>query len=138
MKRFEASVTIDKPAAEVWSVLVNTPAWPEWDPHCDRIEGKVAVGEKLAAFTKLAPGRGFSVKVAEMVENERMVWSSKMPFGLFAAERTFELVEERGRTRFTTREVMKGPMLALIGKSIPNLDGPFADFAAGLKRRVEG
>lgn len=137
MLEFQATATIDAPAAKVWAVLLDTDKWPEWDPSCDKIEGQVALGNKVKAFSKLSPGRAFPVKVTELVPNERMTWSGGMPLGLFKGERTFVLREEAGRTVFTVREEFSGPMLRLIGKSIPNMTEAFEGFAAGLKRRAE-
>jgi hypothetical protein len=138
MKSYEASATIDAAPEKVWSVLVATAKWPEWDPFCDKIEGTVAPGAKIKAFSKLSPGRAFPVKVAELVENERMVWSGGMPLGLFKGERTFSLARDGAGTRFELREVFSGPMLALIGGSIPDMTEAFQKFAAGLKARAEG
>ncbi len=138
MKQFEASITIDAEPRKVWDVLLATGAWPEWDPSCERIEGAVALGAKIKAYSKLSPGRAFPVRVSELVPDERMVWSGGMPLGLFKGVRSFVLAREGGRTRFELREVFSGPMLALIGGSIPDMSQAFAQFVAGLKARVEG
>jgi hypothetical protein len=42
-----------------------------------------------------------------------------------------------GASEFTVREVFSGPLLALIGGSIPNMAPVFERFVAGLKRRAE-
>jgi hypothetical protein len=138
MKSYEASAAIDASPEKVWSTLVATGAWPEWDPSCVKIEGTVALGAKMKAFSKLAPGRAFPVKVSELVENERMVWTGGMPLGLFRGERSFTLSRDGKGTRFQLREVFSGPMLAVIGGSIPDLTESFQGFVAGLKARVEG
>jgi hypothetical protein len=136
MKQYEASIDIDAPPERVWAVLLDTAKWPEWDPSCERIEGTVAPGAKIRAFSKLSPGRAFPVKVAELTPNERMVWSGGMPLGLFKGVRTFTLERTSTGTHFSLREVFSGPMLALIGKSIPDMTDAFAQFAAGLRARV--
>ncbi|MCA9656189.1 MAG: SRPBCC domain-containing protein [Myxococcales bacterium] len=139
MLEYSTSTTIDAPAEKVWEVLIDTAKWPEWDPSCERIEGEVALGAKIKAFTKLSPGRAFPVKVTTLVPNETMVWSGGMPLGLFKGERTYSLRElDQGRTEFRMREVFSGPMLKLIGKSIPDMSEAFDGFAAGLKDRAEG
>jgi hypothetical protein len=57
---------------------------------------------------------------------------------LFKGVRTFTLVpQSNGLTEFTLREVFSGPLLALIGRSIPDMTTTFEQFAAGLKRRAE-
>ena len=137
MKQFEASITIEGEPHRVWEVLLATGAWPEWDPSCERIEGTVALGAKIKAFSKLSPGRAFPVKVSELVPDERMVWSGGMPLGLFKGERSFVLTREGQKTHFQLREVFSGPMLALIGGTIPDMSAAFAGFVAGLKKRVE-
>jgi hypothetical protein len=137
MKSYEASAVIDAAPEKVWSVLLATAQWPEWDPSCEKIEGTVVLGAKIKAFSKLSPGRAFPVKVSALVANERMVWSGGMPLGLFKGERTFILTRDGERTRFALREEFSGPMLALIGGSIPDMTEAFRGFAAGLKARAE-
>lgn len=135
---YTSSTTIHAPADRVWQILTNTAAWPEWDPNCERIDGDgAAPGARIKVFTRLKPGVGFSVKVQEVEANRRMVWTGGMPLGLFKGVRTFVLTAEGDRTHFTTREVFSGPMLKLIGKSLPDLSAAFDQFTAGLKERAE-
>ncbi|MGE0040936.1 MAG: SRPBCC family protein [Vicinamibacterales bacterium] len=139
MKTYTATTSINASAATVWRILIDTGRWPEWDPYCDRIEGTVAEGERVKAFTKLSPGRAFPVTVAEVVPERRMVWRGGMPLGLFKGVRTFTLNPgDAESTLFTLREEFSGPLLALIGGSIPDMTEPFEKFAAGLKARAEG
>ncbi len=138
MKHYEASITIPLPPEKVWAVLLDTGAWPEWDPYCERIEGRIALGATVRAVTKLSPGRAFPVKVTELVPGQRMVWSGGMPLGLFKGERTFLLERQGDDTRFTLREEFSGPMLKLIGRTIPDMTEPFARFAEGLRNRATG
>jgi hypothetical protein len=139
MKEFKASTTINAAPEKVWAILTDTPAWPEWDPYCIKIEGQVALGAKLKAFNKLSPNRAFGVKVTELSPNQKMIWSGGMPFGLFKGERSFTLRSAGGgKTEFTLHEVFSGPMLKLIGGSIPDMSDAFREFAAGLKKRAEG
>jgi hypothetical protein len=137
MLEYKATTTIGAPAEKVWAVLTDTAKWPQWDPFCDKIEGELALGNKIKAFSKLSPGRAFPVKVIELVPNEKMTWSAKMPLGLFKGERTYVLRETDGGTVFTMREVFSGPMLALMRKAIPNMTEAFDAFAKGLKGRAE-
>lgn len=137
-KEFSTSATIDASPEAVWSVLVDTQSWPQWDPFCEKIEGEVALGNKIKAFTKLSPGRAFAVKVETLEPNRKMVWAGGMPLGLFRGERTYALSPSgEGGTEFTMREVFSGPMLALIGKTIPDMSEAFDAFAQGLKKRAE-
>ncbi len=134
---FEAATTIDAPPETVWAVLTDTAKWPEWDPFCERIEGTLALGGKVKAYTTLSPGRAFPVKVAELDAPRAMTWQGGMPLGLFKGVRTYRLAPDGAGTRFTMREEFSGPMLKLIGKTIPDMNDAFAAFCAGLKDRAE-
>ena len=104
----------------------------------DRIEGNIVQGEKVKVYTKLSPGRAFPAKVSDFVPNELMTWVGGMPLGLFKGVRTFRLSSEGdGSTEFSMREEFSGPLLPLIGRSIPDLSSAFEDFAEGLKKRAE-
>ncbi len=137
MKEYRAHTVIHQSPEKIWSILTDVGAYPEWDPYCDKIEGELALGKKIKAFSKLSPGRAFPVKVTELVPNRKMTWSGGMPLGLFKGVRTFTLTPASEGTEFTMHEVFSGPMLALIGGSIPDMSEAFSEFAAGLKRRAE-
>jgi hypothetical protein len=137
MKEYKASTTIQASPERIWAVLTDGGSWPQWDPSCDKIEGRIAPGEKLKAFTKLSPGRAFPVKVTEFVPNQKMTWTGGMPLGLFKGVRTFTLAPQGNGVEFTLHEVFSGPMLALIGGSIPDMTSAFQGFVQGLKARAE-
>ena len=138
MKVYSAVTTIEASPETIWAILTNAAGYPEWDPGVDRIEGRIAPGEKITAFTKLSPGRAFPAKVTEFAPGRKMTWTGGMPLGLFKGERTFTLApQSNGATEFTLREVFSGPLLPLIGRSLPDLNAAFEQFAAGLKRRAE-
>lgn len=138
MKEYSATIKIKASPETIWAILTNAPAYPEWDPGVDRIEGRIAPGEKITAYTKLSPGRAFPVKVTEFRPGQKMTWTGGMPLGLFKGERTFTLApQNNGVVEFTVREIFSGPLLPLIGRSIPDLSSSFEQFAAGLKNQAE-
>ena len=139
MKTYQATASIRGTPDQVWAVLTDVPSYPDWDPFCERIEGGVVPGGRLKVYSKLSPGRAFPVRVTELDTARRMTWTGGMPLGLFKGVRTFTLAADgNGHTDFGLREVFSGPMLRLIGGSIPDMTEAFAAFAAGLKSRVEG
>ncbi|HKP52098.1 MAG TPA: SRPBCC domain-containing protein [Chloroflexia bacterium] len=138
MKEYSATTTIEASPETIWAILTNAASYPEWDPMADRIEGRIAPGETIKAFTKLSPGRAFPAKVTEFEPSRKMVWSGGMPLGLFKGVRTFTLEPQgNGGTKFTIREVFSGPLLPVFGRSIPDMTSPFEQFVAGLKKRAE-
>jgi hypothetical protein len=138
MKFYEASSTIAAAPEAIWAILTDGGAYADWDSGVQRVEGKIAPGEKLKVVSEANPGRAFPVKVTEFQPGRSMTWSGGMPLGLFKGVRTFALVpEDGGGTRFTMREEYSGPMLPLIWRSMPDLQPSFDKFAAGLKARAE-
>lgn len=138
MKAYTATTTIKAAPETIWAILTNAAAYPEWEPGVERIEGRIAPGEKITAFTKYSPGRAFPATVTEFVPGRKMTWTGGMPLGLFKGVRTFTLTpQSNGATEFTLREEFSGPLLPIFGRSIPDLTSPFEQFVAGLKRRAE-
>jgi hypothetical protein len=139
MKEYRASTMIKASPDKIWAILTDAAKYPEWDPVAERIEGRIALGKTITAFTKLNPGKAFPAKVTEFEPGRKMTWTGGMPLGLFKGVRTFTLVPQgNGTTEFTLHEVFSGPMMVLIGSSIPDMTSAFEGFAAGLKKRAEG
>jgi hypothetical protein len=138
MRFYEATADIQAAPETIWAVLTDGPGLARWDSGVERVEGTIAPGEKIKVHVKVNPGRAFPVKVTEFDAARRMVWSGGMPLGLFIGVRTYTLQPlGGGTTRFTMREEYRGPLLPMIGKSIPDLGPSFEQFAKGLKREVE-
>jgi hypothetical protein len=138
MKVFRATTMIAASSEMIWAILTHAPAFSEWDPNVERIEGRIAAGEKVTAYSKLTPGRAFPATVIEFRPPQQMTWTGGMPFGLFKGERVFTLTPQaNGQTRFDIREEFSGPLLGLFAGSLPDLNTAFEQLAAGLKRRAE-
>ena len=139
MKVFSAEINIVATPEAIWRILTDAPNYPTWDPGADRIEGTIAEGEKITAYTKLSPDRAFPVRVTEFVPGQRMTWTGGMPLGLFKGVRTFTLTPTGdGSTDFALREEFSGLLFPLFGRSLPDLTETFVDFCAGLKAHAEG
>ena len=79
------------------------------------------------------------MKVTVFEPGRRMVWSGGMPLGLFKGVRTYDLTSAGGGSvHFKMREEYSGPMLGMIGGSIPDLGPSFQEFAQALKAAAEG
>jgi hypothetical protein len=137
MRAYEASSFIEATPEQVWPVLTDIAAWPDWDSGVTKVGGRLALGEKLTIAVQANPGRAFPVKVVELTGPGRMVFRGGMPLGLFTGQRTYTLGPEGTGTRFTMREEYTGPLAGMIFRSIPDLGPSFRQFAEGLKRRAE-
>lgn len=137
MRAYETSIDIAASPERVWAVLVDGAGYPGWDSGVERVDGTVALGQRITVYATIAAGRAFPVTVADFVPNSRMVWRGGMPLGLFTGVRTFALTPQDGGTRFAMREEFSGPLLPLIWRSMPDLQPSFDRFAAGLKQQAE-
>lgn len=137
VKSFQAETTISAESEAIWSLLTNAPGYPAWNETIERIDGVIAAGETIKVHAKINPGRTFPVKVTSFAPPERMVWTGGMPLGLFKGERTFTLTAATEGVRFTMREVYTGLLAPLIGRTVPDLQPAFDEFATALKRRAE-
>jgi hypothetical protein len=137
MKAFATSTMIQATPQAVWAVLTDGAQWAKWNPTVDKVEGKIASGEKIKVYTKLSPGRAFSVTVSTFEPPTLMVWTGVMPLGLFKGERTYALTPQADGVEFAMREAFTGLMAPLITKSIPDMQPAFDEFAAALQRRCE-
>ena len=137
MKSFAVSTVISATPEAVWAILTDGSRWTAWNPTIENVVGTIEPGAKLKVFTKLSPGRAFPVRVSEFVPHGRMVWTGGMPLGLFRGVRTYTLAPVAGGVEFAMREEFSGPLSPLIGRTIPDLQPSFNDFAAALKARAE-
>jgi hypothetical protein len=138
MKYYEASRTIQAPAAKVWEVLTDSASYTAWDSGIVRVEGTVEPGSTLKIYSSISPDRAFPVKVAMPEQGKVMKWTGGMPIpGVFKGVRTFTLIESSGMTQFKMREEFTGLMLPLIWRSMPDLQPVFDQFADGLKTKAE-
>ncbi len=136
--QFSTNTHIDAAPETIWAILTDASQWTTWNTTVTKVEGTIALGEKIKVFATISPDRAFPVTVSEFVPNERMVWSSGMPLGLFKGARTFTLTPKaEGGVAFAMKEVFSGLLAPLITKSIPDLQPAFEEFAACLKREAE-
>jgi hypothetical protein len=138
MKRFAVTTTIRAPAGIIWSTLTDGAGYPAWNSTVERIDGRIAPGEKLTVWTRASPGRAFPVTVAVFEPAQRMVWIGGLPWGLFAGTRTFTLTQQPdGAVGFNMAEEYSGLLAPLISRSIPDLQPAFNAFASDLKTFAE-
>jgi len=139
MKAFAVKTSIRATPERIWGLLIDAAGYTRWNQTVSKIEGKIALGERVTVHAKINPGRAFPVKVVEFDAPRRMVWVGGMPLGLFKGERAFTLTPgSNGVVEFSMREEYTGLMAPLIGKSIPDLQPAFEEFADNLKHAAEG
>jgi len=115
----QTSADIEASPAEVWEVLTDYAAYPEWNPTQDSLDGAT---------------------VTMSVANETLRWETTTGLiGIFDGERTFTLEPlDGGGTRFTQSELFRGVLVPFAGESLKNETAPgFHAMNAALRERVE-
>jgi hypothetical protein len=139
MRCYEAGAHVEATPDEVWRRLVDVAAWRDWNSGVDRVEGRVALGERLTVYATMIRDRPFTVTVTELRPAEVMRWRGGLPGGLAVIERTYHLdPQDGGATVLTVREEHTGPLAALVDRTTPDLNPSFRQFCAGLKALAEG
>jgi hypothetical protein len=139
MRAFAAKASIRATPERIWALLTDAANYPRWNNTVEKVDGTIARGERITVRAKINPGRAFPVTVAQFEPARRMVWTGGMPLGLFRGERVFLLTPgANGTVEFSMREEYSGVLAGLIGRSIPDLQPAFDEFASDLKRAAEG
>ena len=137
MSHYEARATIRATPQTVWGVLTDPGRLVAGGLGITRLDGRIALGEKLALWTEAATDRVFRLRVTAFEPERRMVWEGGMPLGLFKGVRQFVLESTAGGVLFQMREDYSGLLHGLVSKAIPDLDPSFQKFAQGLKKLAE-
>jgi hypothetical protein len=140
-RTLETSVDINADAATVWQVLMDFPAYAEWNPFIRSIEGQARPGERLSVVIQ-TPGQGgmrFHPRVQRAEQRRVFSWLGNllMP-GLFDGRHEFALEEIGEGTRFFQRETFSGLLAPLVWKKmeLPTRAG-FEAMNQAIKARAE-
>lgn len=135
------TVTIDAPAELVWQVLVDFPAYGEWNDFCPSIEAQLVIGSPVKMQVDLGSGLQEQVEYITCIEAPRKItWSMEnKPGDPVHADRSqvVEPIDER-RCTYVTYDEFSGPavvpMVEALGKAVEN---GFNVCAQGVKARAE-
>lgn len=135
--RYQVSRRINAPVDRVWGLLTDTSSYRAWNGAVVSIDGTIAPGNTISLVSIVNPKRTFRLRITEMSEPNRLVWSDGMPLGLFKGERTYLIEPREGVTHFEMTEAFSGPLAGLFTKAIPDLTESFNQFADSLKTAAE-
>ena len=142
MHHLETQIGIDATAERVWSLLVDFPSYPQWNPFIRSIEGIPEVGQSLNVLIQPqgAKSMRFLPTVLTAQPHHEFRWKGKLFLpGLFDGEHYFKLEENpEGGLTFHQGENFSGLLVPLFRRS---LDGPtkqgFIAMNEALKREAE-
>ncbi len=133
--------TIQAPVAAVWSVLIDFPRYPEWNPFTTRVETTGEIGARVVMDVHLGKRR---LRMRERVRvhepGQRIGWGLFIGGGrLLDCTRVQELTAiDESTTRYTCEEAFRGWLVPLFfGWTEQAMHEGFAATAAALERRVE-
>jgi hypothetical protein len=138
MKTVSSAIDIDAPPSQVWAVLADLAAYPEWNPLFPQASGQLTVGERLTLASRPTVGRPMTIrpKLLAVQPGAELRWVSSLP-GIIGGEHSFTLTAVGAGTRLVQSETFRGVLVALSGKTIAAAEADFAALNGALKQRVE-
>jgi hypothetical protein len=129
--RVEITATTDvaAPADQTWAVLVDTAAYPDWNPLIRRLDGRLAVGEGLEVDFQpdpASPARTMRPRVVALEPGRRFAWLGRLGLpGLVDGRHTFLVEPTEGGSRLVQHEVLSG-LLVPFARRLLAVDTPRA------------
>jgi len=142
MNSIKTEITIDAPAGDVWSHLMNFELYPKWNSFIPSIIGKPIVGTKLTVTLQPPGGKKMTIvpKCVAIEPGVRFEWKGSIIIpGLFDGRHSFLLIPQSpNKTLFIHSEKFSGILVPIIWKSIHKMTlAGFELMNQQLKERVE-
>lgn len=137
MRELTETIEIEADPAVVWSTLMTTEAYPEWNPLL-RIDGDLRRGRRPRVRLRLPglPAIYLRPRIVAVVPERELRWRSRFPG--FVATHTFRLEPIEDGTRFVQEETFSG---AFAGPFVDRFERAssrgFEQMNRHLERRVE-
>jgi len=122
MKELSTEIEFDATPQEVWDVLVDLPAYADWNPFMKKIQGEPKTGAKLEVRMEPEGERAMTFRptVLTAEPGRELKWLGHLLVpGIFDGEHRW-LIEEigPGRVRFTQSERFGGILVPLLWKKL--------------------
>jgi hypothetical protein len=139
-RQIETSIVIAAPPPLVWAVLMNFPAYGQWNPFIRRLSGTAVPGSRLEAEIQpvgMSP-QTFRPIVVRCETNREFAWRGSLPVpGLFAGTHMFHLEPQGTGTRFDHSETFSGLLMPFVGGVLKASEAGFTAMNEALKRECE-
>jgi len=142
MYQIATEIDIEAEPQAVWSIIMDFPAYPDWNPFIRRISGTPSAGSRLTVSIKPPNGRALTIRPVVMtcVENRELRWRGRLAVpGLFDGEHFLRLDSEApGRVRFTHGERFTGVLIPFCRRFLEGaVRAGFVEMNQALKSRAE-
>jgi hypothetical protein len=141
VKKLNTEVDIARKPQDVWAVLIDFAAYPQWNPFIVDVAGTPHAGSRLTLRLQLVGARAMTLRptVREVIPQRRLQWVGRLAVpGILTAEPTFTLEPRDGGCRLVQRESFRGLLVPFLSRSLEAHTLPaFVAMNAALKSRVE-
>jgi hypothetical protein len=135
-----ADILVDRPPAEVWDIVSNSTAYPDWNPFITRVDGKFRQGETI----RIVLGTGsnsmvFKPTVLVVRPKQELCWRGSIWIrGVFDGTHCIHLTAVTGGTRLEQTESFSGLLVGWLTKAvIQETQRNFQAMNSAIKQRVE-
>jgi hypothetical protein len=122
MKELRSEIEIDASAEQLWHVLTNLAAYPQWNPFIRNASGDIRIGASIEVRMQPSGARGitFRPKVLNVEPNRELRWIGRLWIpGLFDGEHIFTIEPiAPNRVRFTQRESFTGLLVPFLSRNL--------------------
>jgi len=141
-RTIRSAIEIRAPLETVWGVLTDFAAYPDWNPHIRRVQGKVDNGTRISIHTRPPGGRLIVMRptVISWEPPNELRWRSTFLTGrLFTGEHGFRLEPTAtDRVRFVQDETFSGLLVPIYSRlRLPRTRRGFDDTNEALRDRAE-
>jgi hypothetical protein len=138
--RAHADILIDRPAADVWSVVLDSAAYPDWNPFITRVDGDFRQGATIRIV--LGNGRDsmvFNPTVLLVRPGRDLCWRGSVWIpGVFDGTHCIHLTAVPAGTRLEQTETFSGLLAGRLTQNVvKQTQREFQAMNTALKRRVE-
>ena len=141
MKKIYSEIKIDASAARAWEILIDFPAYPEWNPFIPEISGDLRVGSMLKVHIQPPGSRGmtFKPKLLRFEPEHEIRWLGRLFIaGLVDGEHALAIKKLEGdRVLFSQSEEFRGLIVPFLSGIVKNTAKGFEEMNGALKERAE-
>jgi hypothetical protein len=137
----ETRIAIAASAEVVWRVLIDFPAYGDWNPFIRSVAGAPMLDELLSFTVATGPDTTVSARARILCLEplRRLVWGGGLPMGLFRGEHSFTIHPRGAGVELCNSERFSGLLVPLTIKAarLRAQRAAFESFDRALKKRAE-
>lgn len=143
MLEISYSIDVAAPAARVWEILADFPAYPSWNPFIRSISGSQTTGSQLNVTIQPQGGKAMALapRILNFSPSKEFRWKGQLLFpGIFDGEHYFQINERSpGSVSLTHGEIFGGFLVPLVfrGALRNGTELGFQAMNQALKQRAE-